>query len=371
MKMEMDDEPESFMCPITCEMMIDPVITADGFSYERSAIEEWLKHQNTSPRTNEVLSFKTLIPNRALASQIKEWRDKQTISIPADWVVVDESDDGVIGEGGWSLVHKGTLRVGKKHVPVAIKTIPDVRTEEVAKMLETEIGNLKRASSECLYTVKFYGTTMKSIRGARSTLCIILKLYKRTLTEVISEAGKLTTIDALQYSIKLLRALAELHSIGILHRDIKPNNILVDEFGTLVIADFGISLRVQSFGFVQTAVKGTWNYMCPELFETGVPIDSKVDLWAAGCCLLQMLTGKMPFTGLQMQQIYVKVCVKREMPPEASSADIPVNIKSLIDECMQFDPQNRPTAEDMLTQLTRITSDFPEVSIALTVGSIL
>ena len=254
---------------------------------------------------------------------------------------------GSLEEG---IVHKGTLLDGKKRIPVAIKMIEAASPEKVLRGLESEIKILKQASSRGLHTAKIYGTTIKDGR-----LCIVMKLYKQSLAKVISTApdGKLAPHIALIHTITLFRALAELHSMGILHRDIKPDNILIDEFGNLVIADFGISLSFQTIGCVQTSQIGTWNYMCPELYKTGVSIDFQVDVWAGACCMLQMLTGNKPFKGLQMMQIMMKVCVERELPPEASSLDIHPNWQAIIKQCMQFDPQNRPTAEAVLTQLTQ------------------
>ena len=237
--------PPCFICPLSAmDVMNEPVFTADGFSYERSMIEEWLVGHNTSPLTNAILSRTNLTPNMLLRKQIMEWRDKQTVSISADRVVVDNTEDGVVGEGAWGVVRKGTLRIGGKTVPVAVKTIPNASqsADKVAEALIPEIKLLKIASFKCLYTAKLYGTTIKDGR-----LCIVMKLYKHNLTKVISSApnGKLSPEVALRNGIALFRALSELHSVGIVSRDIKPDNILIDEYGTLVIADFGISFQVQ------------------------------------------------------------------------------------------------------------------------------
>ena len=368
------EAPPEFICSLSLDVMNDPVVTADGFSYERVMIEEWFKERTTSPLTNAILPNKNLVPNMLLRKQIMEWRDKQTVSIFADRVVIDNSATGILGKGAWGVVRKGTLRIGGKTVPVAIKTIPDAdkSADEVALMFAPEIKNLKSASFKCLYTAKLYGTTIKDGR-----LCIVMKLYKHNLTKVISLAPdrKLAPQVALQYSIALFRALAELHSAGIVSRDIKPDNILFDDLGTLVIADFGISFQIQqTIGqvYVQKEAKGTFNFMCPELFDDDVEIDGKVDVWAGACCIAQMITGVMPFIGSNSGQIMKRVCVKKEIPPEASSPDIPPNIKAIIHQCMQFDPKSRPTASIALALLEKlvpspvqaITSGVANITVA-------
>lgn len=340
--------------------MNDPVVAADGLSYERAMISLWLNDHNTSPRTNAVLAHKNLTPNVDLRSRIiNDWREKQSASISPEKIVVDITPEGVLGEGAWGVVRKGTMcgLNSKNVIPVAIKTIPNASqsAQKVADALAPEIKLLKIASFRCLHTAKLYGTTIKDGR-----LCIVMKLYKQTLTKVITSArdNKLTPDVTLRYSIALFRALAELHEAGIVSRDIKPDNILFDEYDNLVIADFGISFQMQNtVGQMyanKTEAKGTFNYMCSEMFIRGANVDCKVDVYAGACCIVQMLTGRMPFYGFQIQEIVGEVRYEKKMPPEALSADIPANIKTVIHQCLQADPTSRPTAAVVYTVLEKL-----------------
>ena len=349
-----EDTPSRFICILSQDVMEEPVMTADGFSYERVMIERWLRDNNTSPRTNMPLAHKLLTPNHDLKALIEEWREKQTISIAPEKVT-----QGVkIGEGAWGTVYKGTLQLSAQQtIPVALKTISnlDKKPEEVAKILSPEIKMLKALSFRCAHTVKIFGTTLKDNR-----LCIVMKLYSHTLLKAIQDepSGKLSVEVTLRYGVSLFRALAEIHEANIVSRDIKPDNILFDEHGSLFISDFGISFHVQNtigqFYAQKAEAKGTMNYMPQELFDEEVQINGKVDVWAGACCIVQMLTGQVPFTGCQMGQIVKKITVKKESPPEVLSPDIPENIKAVLRKCFQYDPELRPTANAVMLELEKL-----------------
>ena len=91
--------PKTFICPISDDIMENPAVAADGFSYERDEIAKWLIRNNTSPLTNAILTHTNLTPNHVLRTQIIEWREKQTVSISSDRVVVDDTEAGIIGRG--------------------------------------------------------------------------------------------------------------------------------------------------------------------------------------------------------------------------------------------------------------------------------
>lgn len=97
----------TFICAISGTIMEDPVVAADGLSYERVMIESWLKDHKTSPRTNAILPHTLVIPNIDLRTMINDWREKQSVSISPEKIEVDESATGVLCEGAWSVVRKG------------------------------------------------------------------------------------------------------------------------------------------------------------------------------------------------------------------------------------------------------------------------
>ena len=99
--------------------------------------------------------------------------------------------------------------------------------------------------------------------------------------------------------------------------------------------------------------KGTINYMCPELFEAGIAITDKVDVWAGACCVVEMLTGKMPFVGLQLVQIMKKISDKGK-PPELTDVNISLNVKKILDRCFQFNQSMRPTAAVLIAEFEKL-----------------
>ena len=104
------DEMHAFRCPITQELMDDPVFTSDGHTYERAAIEHWLQTHNTSPVTNDVLPNTSLTPNHGLRNAIEEWRQRQPMAMDPDCLELTEE---VLGNGSFSLVRGGDADISR------------------------------------------------------------------------------------------------------------------------------------------------------------------------------------------------------------------------------------------------------------------
>ena len=142
--------PPGAECPLTLEVMVDPVLCADGHTYERFAIEQWLIVHSVSPKTNEPLESSRLVPNHALRSMIQDWlkqHQEQRWHIPPERVVLGER---VVGRGAWGVVTESVMCDSQnRHIAVASKSVPDAVSEQAKKMLDRELKMLCIATSRC------------------------------------------------------------------------------------------------------------------------------------------------------------------------------------------------------------------------------
>jgi serine/threonine protein kinase len=181
-----------------------------------------------------------------------------------------------------------------------------------------------------------------------------MKRYERSLADFI-KSGPLTTSTIRSISHVLCRTLEQLHRAGVIVRDIKPQNVLLDSYDSPVFADFGIAEIVQRTTQIRpTSMKGTFNYMAPEVFEPHGFGDA-VDIWSMGCVILEMSTGSQPWAGLQMQQIMMAVAIWRKRP------DVPDSVPAaeIVRTCFAFDPQSRPTALELADAFSPRPIEFP------------
>ena len=169
------EAPESFCCPITHDLMEDPVQCSDGRTYDRSAITRWLQNHDTSPMTNLPLETRALIPNLALKDAIEDWKrgglQQDEWTLDPSTVVIGEK---VLGRGAWGVVRESVLvspdgrrdRVAAKSLPEAI---PEMETRIFCKELEV----LRKATQWCTGVSKLLGVVHKEGRTH-----IVMKLYE-------------------------------------------------------------------------------------------------------------------------------------------------------------------------------------------------
>lgn len=328
--------PHAFLCPISLEQMRDPVVAADGHTYERSEISEWLRHRHTSPLTNLPLATRALLPNIALHKSMEEWSATTlggALYVHPSRVSVTSGD--VLGEGCFGRVLAATMDGAAR---VAIKTMPAMSLEEQRRQVAEE-ARVHLAAQRASCGVCALIGTMDGGYG----VCLVMRRYRQSLADYIRNSGTLRDAKIRSIGHSLCCTLSELHDAGIIMQDIKPANVLLDAHDRPVFSDFGIA----SIGApaAHTSMKGTFNYMAPEAFDP--PLDTKADIWSMACLLLEMHTGRQPWEGMQMQHIVTTVLVKRHTPI------VPARMPAApaVRRCFSFVPAQRPDAATLALAL--------------------
>lgn len=164
-----------------------------------------------------------------------------------------------------------------------------------------------------------------------------------TLRDLLNEAGALTAGQALGVLEPLLEALAVAHRAGIVHRDVKPENVLLTDDGRVKVADFGLARAASSSQTSATTglLMGTAAYLSPELVLRGIA-DARSDVYAVGVMAFEMLTGRQPFTGEVPVQVAFQHVHERVPPPSSLDPGIPAAVDALVTRAAAQDPDERP-----------------------------
>ncbi len=251
-----------------------------------------------------------------------------------------------IGEGGMADVYRATDVVDKKTVAVKILKREFAENEEFLRRFRNEskaIAVLSHPNIVKVFDVGF---------SDRIQFIVMEYIDGNTLNEYMELQGQLDWRDAVHYILQILRALQHAHSKGIVHRDIKPQNIMMLPDGTIKVMDFGIAKFAREEGKTQTdKAIGTVHYISPEQAR-GAATDAKSDLYSVGVMFYEMLTGKKPFDTDNPVSIAV-MHMQAEVPqPHTIRPDIQVGLEEIILKAMQKDPKDRyQTARDMMDDI--------------------
>src|SRR6185437_5693460 len=174
------------------------------------------------------------------------------------------------------------------------------------------------------------------------------------LHHILKDSGKLPIERAHNIAVQLCEALDAAHSEGVVHRDLKPQNILMGPGDHVYVSDFGLakSLESSSAGMTRTGqYLGTPRYMAPEQVETG-PVDGRTDLYALGLILFEMVAGESPFKGESTLQVMYRRVKEKAPNPREINPEIPAYFSAIILHCLERDPARRyQDAKDLLTDL--------------------
>jgi serine/threonine protein kinase/tetratricopeptide (TPR) repeat protein len=181
------------------------------------------------------------------------------------------------------------------------------------------------------------------------------------LKSLIRKIGQLPVAKAVSIAQQVCEGLAEAHKLGVVHRDLKPQNIMIDDEGNARIMDFGIARSIRSKGITEAGVMiGTPEYMSPEQVE-GMEIDHRSDIYSLGVILYEMVTGRVPFEGDTTISIALKH--KKDTPPNPRefNAQVPEDLSWLILRCMEKDKERRyQEAKELFSELGETGKEKPE-----------
>ncbi len=171
-----------------------------------------------------------------------------------------------------------------------------------------------------------------------------------SLQKVLDTRQRLTPADALRVTTEIADGLAAAHRSGLIHRDVKPENVLLTKethgLGRAKIGDFGLAKRVRGRGEkVFDGLVGTPHYMAPELFS-GSQASPLTDMYALGVCLFRMLTGRVPFNGKTVKQLMSQSTTQPFPDVRAECSDLPTEVADLVEWLVHRDPQQRPSDAD-------------------------
>jgi serine/threonine protein kinase/tetratricopeptide (TPR) repeat protein len=180
------------------------------------------------------------------------------------------------------------------------------------------------------------------------------------LKSSIRKKGKLSEKLAVAIAKQVCEGLAEAHELGVVHRDLKPQNIMIDESGNAKVMDFGIARSIKAAGMTQTGVMiGTPDYMSPEQAE-GEEADQRSDIYALGVILYEMVTGGVPFEGDTAFSVALKHKTKLPQDPKKLNPELSNDLSRLILICMEKEKDRRyQTVEALLNDLRNIEDGLP------------
>ena len=275
----------------------------------------------------------------------------------------------LIGAGGMAQVYRAVNMAN--HRPVAVKVLRQEYRDnpEFLRRFEREARAVLHLSHDNI--VRAYGV------GQYDGIPYIVMEYVegKTLKQIIQEDGPMPARTAILIACQVLEALSAAHATGIIHRDVKPQNVIVTKDGHAKLTDFGIARDVDAstVTFTGDTVLGSVHYLSPEQ-ATGTPVTAASDIYSAGVMLYEMLTGTVPFTGETTVSIALKHINDAPVEPIQQNPKIQAGLNSIVLRAMCKDPAGRyPTAKAMRNDLLHAqydpTGSFMRIQVAASAGT--
>jgi serine/threonine-protein kinase ULK/ATG1 len=255
-----------------------------------------------------------------------------------------------LGQGSYATVYKAHHKLNGGEYAVKVISREKIGSPKLQANLEQEISIMKEVSHQNV--VRLYGTFT-----SKNNIYLVLEYCGGGDLQIfIRKHKRLEESVARGFLIQLARGLHFLHSKNVIHRDIKPQNLLLSEFSpnaTIKFADFGFAKHLHEASMAQTPC-GTPLYMAPEIFEMK-EYDAKADVWSIGCVLFEMCTGEPPFKGSNHRELFMNIRSKSLRLP--SNVTLSSEVTEILQRLLELNPQRRVSL-DMLYRVTERMSEM-------------
>ena len=257
---------------------------------------------------------------------------------------------GKIGTGGMADVYKAMdLTLGRN---VAVKVLKPEFSEDLNFVTKFRTEAQSAAGLEHPNIVNIY-----DVGSERGMHYIVMEYVEGiTLKTYIEKKGQLSFKEAISIAIQVGRGIEAAHNKGIVHRDIKPQNIIISTEGKVKVTDFGIA-RVANSNTISSDVMGSVHYSSPEQARNGF-VDGKSDIYSLGIVMYEMVTGRVPFDGDTTVAVAIQHLQEEMVTPSAYAPNLPISMEKIILKCTQKNPDRR------YASMTALLSDLRKALVS-------
>lgn len=292
--------------------------------------------------------------------------ESETIQMVDATVIAPGSDFGtryrieaLLGQGGMGRVYKAYDKDLDRTVAIKVVREGAIGQSDALKRFKQELVLASKISHKNILRIHDMG----DVGGLR--FISMAYVEGQDLQHIIRDNPKMPMERVLKFAQQIAEALAAAHAEGVVHRDLKPQNLLVDKTDQIYVCDFGLakSFEEGAIGMTRTgAFLGTPRYMSPEQVE-GKPADGRADLYAFGLILYELVAGDVPFTGESTLKVMYQRIQEKPKSPKTLNPDLPNWLVRLIMRCLERDPDARyQNAYEILADLQGSTNSLAGVS---------
>lgn len=259
-----------------------------------------------------------------------------------------------VGEGGMARVYKAKCHLLNRYVAVKILKDEFADDEEFVKKFRRE--SQAAASLSHPNILNIYDVGVDVVNGKNTHYIVMEYIEGKTLKDYIKAKGPLGIDETIDMSIQIAEALKDAHNNHIIHRDIKPQNIMITDDARMKVTDFGIARAATSATVTATSsALGSVHYLSPEQARGGYT-DAKSDIYSLGIVMFEMVTGRLPYNGDTPISIALKHIQEDSVDPRKYREDLPADLAKLIMKCTEKNQNDRyEKIEDVIVDLKKIS----------------